>query len=357
MKPQSQREAQPSRRRSVSTSVGLSTTRGLDHVRSAVATITPDALVRHAPVSRSRERPRLNPGVAGRAYPTTTYEVTAEAIEAYARATNTSNERYRAGADSVAGPVWPVVPAFGFFMAAVRDPDLGADLRRLLHLGEEHVLHGPIRPGDVLVVDGILEAVDEQAGTFTVAVAETDRAGRLLAEVRATMLVRGAGSAGPQSKDAGSAGPQSKDAGSTGPQSKGAGTPNREAPATEPVHESTVEIDADQMQRYAEASGDHNPIHLDPSAARHSGLRSPIVHGMCTMAMATAGAVDGLAGGDPSAVGRVGVSFARPVLPGQRLTTRFWPGADDGARRRFAFATFNEDDAAVLTDAEVDLGT
>ena len=248
MKPQSPREAQPSCRRSVSTSVGLSTTRGLDHDCSAAATITPDALVRHALVSTSRERRRLNPTVAGRAYPTSTYEVTAEAIEAYARATNTSNERYRAGADSVAGPVWPVVPAFGFFMAAVRDPDLGADPRRLLHLGEEHVLHGPIRPGDVVVVDGILEAVDEHAGTFTVAVAEADRAGRLLAEVRATMLIRGAGSAGPLGKGAGSAGPLGKGAGSAGPQSKGAGmppSPNVAAPATEPVHASTVDIDAD----------------------------------------------------------------------------------------------------------------
>jgi acyl dehydratase len=273
-----------------------------------------------------RRRPGLNPAVAGKAYPTTTYEVTAGAIEAYARATNTANERYRVGSDSVAGPVWPVVPAFGFFMAAVKDAELGADLRRLLHLGEEHVLHAPIHPGDVLVVQGVLEAVDEGAGTFTVAVAEADRDARPIAEVRATMLVRGAGTSVPV---------------------------NLVAPPSEPVHESRVRIDADQTVRYADASGDHNPIHLDPSAARRAGLRAPIVHGMCTMAMATAGAVDGLAGGDPSAIQRVAVSFARPVLPGQRLTTRFWPQPGDGGGQAFAFATFNEDGAVVLTDAEV----
>jgi acyl dehydratase len=279
-------------------------------------------------VTTPGRRPRLNPAVAGKAYPPTTYEVTAEAIEAYARATNTANERYRAGSDSVAGPVWPVVPAFGFFMAAVNDAELGADPRRLLHLGEEHVLHASIRPGDVLGVQGVLEAVDERAGTFTVAVAEADRDGRLIAEVRARMLVRGAGTPVPV---------------------------NLVAPPSEPVHESRVRIDADQTVRYAEASGDHNPIHLDPRAARRAGLRTPIVHGMCTMAMATAGAVDGPAGGDPSAIQRVAVSFAHPVRPGQELKTRFWPQPGDGGGQAFAFATLNEDGAVVLTDAEVRL--
>jgi acyl dehydratase len=47
------------------------------------------------------------------------------------------------------------------------------------------------------------------------------------------------------------------------------------------------------------------------------------------------------------------VSFARPVLPGQELTTRFWPrGGDDGGQT-FGFATLDEGGAVVLTDAEV----
>ncbi len=41
---------------------------------------------------------------------------------------------------------------------------------------------------------------------------------------------------------------------------------------------------ADAPQRYAEASGDHNPIHLDPAAARAVGLPAPILHGLYTMA-------------------------------------------------------------------------
>jgi acyl dehydratase len=40
------------------------------------------------------------------------------------------------------------------------------------------------------------------------------------------------------------------------------------------------------LVRYAEASGDHNPIHQDESVARSVGLPGVIAHGMYTMALA-----------------------------------------------------------------------
>jgi acyl dehydratase len=43
-------------------------------------------------------------------------------------------------------------------------------------------------------------------------------------------------------------------------------------------------VTQEQLQRYAEASGDHNPIHLDGEAARRVGLDSVIAHGMLSMA-------------------------------------------------------------------------
>jgi acyl dehydratase len=43
-------------------------------------------------------------------------------------------------------------------------------------------------------------------------------------------------------------------------------------------------ITQEQLNRYADASGDHNPIHLDEEAARHVGLDSVIAHGMLSMA-------------------------------------------------------------------------
>lgn len=39
----------------------------------------------------------------------------------------------------------------------------------------------------------------------------------------------------------------------------------------------------DDLRRYAIASGDDNPIHLDPELARQAGLPAPPVHGMLLM--------------------------------------------------------------------------
>src|SRR5216684_4037633 len=43
-------------------------------------------------------------------------------------------------------------------------------------------------------------------------------------------------------------------------------------------------ITQEQLRRYAEASGDFNPIHLDEQAAHRVGLDGVIAHGMLSMA-------------------------------------------------------------------------
>lgn len=275
----------------------------------------------------------LNADVAGKDYGETTYEVTAEAIERFARATNDLNERYL-GTDMVAPPIFAVVPAFKSFMDASLDPELGADMLRLLHAAEEHVLYTPITPGAVLKVSSVLESVDltDAGETFTVKATETLQTGEVAAEVRGTMFIRG---------------------------SVPRGAP-RQPPVDDElpsgiVYEESTKVDEDQMARYADASGDRNPIHLDQAVARKAGLRRPILHGMCTMAMATKAAVNGLAGGDPTRVTRVGVRFSRPVLPGQELTTKLWPETEGEGPDRFGFVTLNPDGKAVITGGQVEI--
>jgi acyl dehydratase len=43
-------------------------------------------------------------------------------------------------------------------------------------------------------------------------------------------------------------------------------------------------VNRDQLRRYAEASGDPNPIHLSDEAAEAAGLPGVIAHGMLTVA-------------------------------------------------------------------------
>ena len=273
----------------------------------------------------------LNTELVGKEYETSTFEVTAEHIERYARATNDENERYLSG-DVVAPPVFPVVAAFDSFMKSATDEELGADLLRLVHGAEEHVLYRPLRPGDVLTVHPVLESVEqkETGETFTAKATLNDASGEPVAEVRGTMFIRGTGSG------------------------KRSGAPAEDAPR-DVVYEESTKVDEDQTRRYAEASGDHNPIHLDPDTARMAGLPDVILHGMCTMAIATKAAVNGVAGGDPTRIKRVGVRLSKPVFLGQELTTKLWKETDGDDVTIYGFETYNPDGAAVIKNGVVEI--
>ncbi len=83
-----------------------------------------------------------------------------------------------------------------------------------------------------------------------------------------------------------------------------------------PVLERTVT--QDQINAYADASGDHNPIHVDADFARSVGLPGTIAHGLLDMGIATE-AVARWAGGYEH-VASVACRFSKPLLPGQTVT-------------------------------------
>jgi acyl dehydratase len=133
--------------------------------------------------------------------------------------------------------------------------------------------------------------------------AETRAGGRLVTEQYATEFYRGI-----EAEEGG------------GEEAPGHRLPG-ELEGSEPAATVTERIDNDQTFRYAEASGDHFPIHLDDEFAREVGLPGIIVHGLCVMAF-TARAV--LATEGAAALSRLAVRFSRPIRPGAELTTRIW---------------------------------
>ena len=70
--------------------------------------------------------------------------------------------------------------------------------------------------------------------------------------------------------------------------------------------------------RYAGASGDFNPIHIDPEFARNVGLPGTILHGLYSMAQ-VARAQTEAAGGDPRALKRLAVQFRGMGFPEQEI--------------------------------------
>ncbi|MDX6615518.1 MAG: hypothetical protein QOD60_609 [Solirubrobacterales bacterium] len=84
------------------------------------------------------------------------------------------------------------------------------------------------------------------------------------------------------------------------------------------IPELHVTPDAGLTKRYAEASGDPNPIHTDPEFAKSAGLPGCILHGLWTMAQ-VARANAALADGDPRALKRLSVQFRGMGFPEQEV--------------------------------------
>jgi acyl dehydratase len=73
----------------------------------------------------------------------------------------------------------------------------------------------------------------------------------------------------------------------------------------------TFTVTRADLVRYAEASGDHNPIHQDDEVARSVGLPGVIAHGMYTMALAARAVATWFPGAE---VVSLGCKFTNPVV-------------------------------------------
>jgi acyl dehydratase len=72
--------------------------------------------------------------------------------------------------------------------------------------------------------------------------------------------------------------------------------------------------------RYAGASGDFNPIHIDEELAKQVGLPGRILHGLWTMAQVARAQTE--AAGGPERLRGLSVQFRGMGLPEQELTVR-----------------------------------
>ena len=89
----------------------------------------------------------------------------------------------------------------------------------------------------------------------------------------------------------------------------------------EQITELSVTPDKYVPHRYAGASGDFNPIHIDPEFAKAVGLPGSILHGLYSMALVARANV-AAAGGDPRSLKRLSVQFRGMGVPEQEIVVR-----------------------------------
>jgi acyl dehydratase len=99
----------------------------------------------------------------------------------------------------------------------------------------------------------------------------------------------------------------------------------------EQIPELRVTPDKYLPHRYAGASGDFNPIHIDPEFAKAVGLPGNILHGLYMMGL-VARANAGLAGGDPRALKRLSVQFRGMGMPEHEIVVTGTVKSSDGDR-------------------------
>ncbi len=113
--------------------------------------------------------------------------------------------------------------------------------------------------------------------------------------------------------------------------------------------ESIREVDAYRSIYYAAASGDFNPIHVDPAVGRAAGYNGVILQGMCTYSWLADTCVEYL--GDPARLGRVRARFTKPVQPGDVIRFQGRCAAIEGDTIRLEIAARNQGGEEVLKGA------
>ncbi|WP_091908598.1 MaoC/PaaZ C-terminal domain-containing protein [Chitinasiproducens palmae] len=192
-----------------------------------------------------------------------------------------------------------------------KHPGTGIDWVKLLHGEQTLRLHHPLpREATVIGQSRVAKIVDKGPGKGALVLIErtiTDKAsGVLLATVEQLNFCRGDGGY------------------------SASGQPSDEPiPTPPPLPERAPDDVCDLVTRPESAliyrlSGDDNPIHVDPEAARNAGFERPILHGLATYGVAGRAVVRVACDNRPERLAMLYTRFSAPVYPGETIRTEMW---------------------------------
>ncbi|HEX4923153.1 MAG TPA: MaoC/PaaZ C-terminal domain-containing protein, partial [Bdellovibrionales bacterium] len=270
----------------------------------------------------------LNRALIGKKYRAPAVLVKREKIKEYAEATNDPNYIYKKDVpdkELVAPPVFPVTLVGDLFREMLSD-DTGVDLTRMVH-GEQRIqIFSHLRPGDIVSPRGKITNIEaKSSGEVLTFEQYLYRDGELAVQITTTLFVRGAKKEGEKSQTA-AAKPQDTVAG-------------------KPTFTYQVQVKEDQPIRYANASGDNNPIHTDKEIAKAAGFPNVILHGLCTMAFTSQAVIEKKLGGDITRLKDISVRFSKPVFPSDTLTIEAFEKNDE-----ISFVAVNNQGVPVITN-------
>src|SRR5262249_38306351 len=121
-----------------------------------------------------------------------------------------------------------------------------------------------------------------------------------------------------------------------------------EAARANPIDTYEFAVAADQSFRYAGASGDRSPMHVNDEAARRAGFPSKFLQGLCTFAMTSGAVVKRGADGEVARLRRLATRFSSPVFPHHDLTVALYDAGTNAAGNRVLAFEATSDGQIVL---------
>jgi acyl dehydratase len=203
--------------------------------------------------------------------------------------------------------VVPTLPTALAWIAAPTFAQLGVDPVTALHGEQKIELHRIIAvPSTVTVQGSVVEVYDKGRGRGAVIVTRhvlTDADdGGAVATLTTTCFARAEGGCGGSSR----APPQP-----------------HPIPGRPPDHSLDI-VTRPELALLYRLTGDRNPIHADPEAARSAGFDRPLLHGLCSFGISCRAVLEIYAGFDPARMASHQARFAAPVYPGETLTIDLW---------------------------------
>lgn len=116
----------------------------------------------------------------------------------------------------------------------------------------------------------------------------------------------------------------------------------------------TKQLSQPMIDAYAEASGDHNPIHTDVAFARATELGGTIAHGMLVLATISE-MMTAAFGRAWIESGKLEVRFRSPARPGDTVTANAHHSGDKDGRSKYNVECVSQNgDILISGTAEVD---